>query len=70
MSLPKFEPGVKFWDVEGTPVAYGPGLVTGCRAFDTPESRPFSPESMRRNGAPISEAEFRTLVALSLQAPC
>jgi len=57
---------VSFFDVEGIPVTIGqyPGATVYCTAWDNREPRPFPPDSARRNGAPISEEKFKTLVIL------
>ena len=49
----------EFFDVEGIPVSLGArtaGLYSA--AWDVTPPRTFDPESARRNGTPISEADF------------
>ena len=50
----------EFFDVEGIPVSLGnvPGVGLGIAAWDVTPPRTFDPESARRNGTPISEADF------------
>jgi len=67
----KFPPSVELFDVEGIPVSLGnvPGVKFSCAAWDTDPPRPFSSESARKNGAPVSEARFASLVAEAKAAP-
>ena len=67
MELPKVSKSVELFDVEGIPVSLGnvPGDVPFCAAWDTDPPRKFSPESARRNGAPVSESRFKELIARS-----
>jgi hypothetical protein len=60
-----FPPGTEFADVEGVPVASIPLPDGGLKisAFD-PEERGFSISSFLRNGTLITEADFRSRVAL------
>ncbi len=60
----KFPTNVELFDVEGIPVSLGnvPGIGLYCAAWDTDPPRVFDPGSARRNGAPVSEAQFRALV--------
>lgn len=57
---------VLFFNVEGIPVTIG--IIKGhpyCARWDFPETRWFDPDSARRNGKPLSESEFKTLLAES-----
>lgn len=58
----KFPPGTDFADVEGVPATFNE--ATGvCKAWDAAEPRWFSVSSFLRNGAPLSEREFRDMIA-------
>lgn len=65
MKLPEFGPRAELLDVEGIPVSLFPDApgVRFSMAWDTDPPRPFSSESARRNGGPVSIEEFRALVA-------
>lgn len=65
MKLPDFGPRAELFDVEGIPVSLFPDVpgVPFSMAWDVDPPRPFSSESARRNGAPVSIAEFGALVA-------
>ena len=58
-TLPKsFPTGTRFADVEDVPVTCSPDDV--CTAWDWDSGpRPFSYDSFRRNGSPMSESAFR-----------
>lgn len=55
----------ELFDVEGIPVSLGnmPGAVLSCSAWDTVPPRKFDPDSARRNGAPLSEDEFMSMLS-------
>lgn len=59
----EFPPSVEFFDVEGIPVTLGnvPGVKFSSAAWDEAEPRVFDPVSARRNGAPVSKAQFLAL---------
>lgn len=64
----KFASDTEFFDVEGMPVTVGAGLPPAYGiAWESPP-RPFPADSAHRNGAPISEAEFRAIVAANSAA--
>ena len=62
---PTFADRLRFFDVEGTPVAIVPTPDGGfdVRAFDGPESRRFSLSSVLRNGGEVDKAAFDRLKA-------
>lgn len=53
----------EFFDYEGMPCSLGMTGVRSSLCWDTDPPRVFDPVSMRRNGAPITWEQFRTLVA-------
>lgn len=57
-------PRVECFDVEGIPVSLGnvPGCPYSSAAWDAAAPRVFDPVSARRNGAPITWAQFRAMV--------
>lgn len=57
-------PRVECFDVEGMPVSLGnvPGCPYSSAAWDAATPRVFDPVSARRNGAPITWAQFRAMV--------
>jgi hypothetical protein len=71
MNNPIFKPGTLFFDVEGKPVTIGAGAGHGeatpgmyCAAWDAlPKLREFPPDSAQRNGAPLSEQQFRDMIS-------
>jgi hypothetical protein len=65
MKLPPFGPKAELLDVEGIPVSLNPDApdVPFSMAWDTDPPRSFSPDSARRNGAPVALPEFEALVA-------
>ena len=67
MGFPKVSKSVELFDVEGIPVSLGnvPGVPLFSAAWDEDPPRKFSPESARRNGAPVSESRFKALIARS-----
>jgi hypothetical protein len=59
----KFSKDAEFFDVEGIPVSIGAGdSGPYCAAWDVSPPRPFDPDSARRNGAPVSEDQFKRLI--------
>ena len=71
VKLPEFGPRAELFDVEGIPVSLFPDApgVPSSMAWDSDPPRRFDPGSARRNGAPVSIAEFGALVASFHAAP-
>ena len=64
LEVTALSPNATFFDVEGIPVSYHEPLSGKlCAAWDAEPPRSFNPESMRRNGAPITPIEFVALVS-------
>lgn len=68
-----FPKGAKFFNVEGVPVVVTPGAASkwpSVIAFDPGKPpRPFPITSVKRNGSPVSEAEFRIDAGLPSNLP-
>ncbi len=62
----KFGPNAQFFEVEGIPVASAWYTPLFCAAFNVSA---LDSDSMRRDGAPISEAAFKVMVATDPRAP-